>query len=230
MACRDFERATPNRIASGTTGWASGLTTPTFAAVVTVESLPGAGAYHTMISATSGTAARQMYLGIAGDGGNALSVVHGATQVDFGAGSGLVPTADGRWYLFASTKQNGNVAPIGYMYDFLTCTLTTATAGATTNGRTAGAVTMNVGSGGTADYWDGKIAMAAMFNRVLTEQQILQLRHPTAWAAAQLDRFGCHIDLTWKSNVIALDYINPSIAFTAGTDPGVNPDAPPGWR
>lgn len=233
---RDFERGTPNRIASSATGWSTGLTTlgVTMIGIATVEALPGAGSYQTLVSLTSGTAARSLYLGLAGDGGNALSAVFGSTQVDFGAGSGLVPTADsgawpGTWYGFAATKATGTVAPVGYLYNRETNVLVTATAGGTAANRTAGAVTANVGSGNAADYWDGRIARVAIFEKVLNAGEILEcFRFSGAWRRHKTPT-GLFVDLTWRPGVMGLDECNPAVNFGAGTAPALTGHHPPGF-
>lgn len=232
MGSRNFVRASSNRIASGVTGWANGMTVngTTLAAYCTVASLPGAGAYNTALSLTSATSARNLYIGLAGDGGNALSCVFGANQIDFGAGSGLVPTADGRWYLLVVTKATGTVAPIGYMYDIAANVMVTATAGATTANRSAAAVTANVGAGlGAADFWNGRLAYVAAFDRALTQGMITQLVHRNSWKHFHRSIDGLDVDLTWRNGVMGFDEKNPTINFSAGTQPALDGVNPPGF-
>jgi hypothetical protein len=227
MGSRDFERATPNRIATTATAWGTGLTTLgfTIAAVVTQESATG-GSFYTQGAITSGTAARQ--LGMGQNSGDLMTLVVGTTEITFAA---TTPTVD-QWYLKVITKATGTVTPLGYIYNLNTGVYSGAISGSGTVGnRTAGVCVGNIGSFAAGDYHDGRIARFAIFEKVLNEGEVRELKFKESWRRHSVTRNGMFVDLGWKQNVaIGFDEMNPSISFAAaGTAPALDGISPPGW-
>jgi hypothetical protein len=174
-------------------------------------------------------------LGLAGDGGNALSFLIGANQIDFGGASGLVPTADGGsatapiWYMIGASKATGTVSPVGYMMDLQTGVMTTATAAGTSANRTAGTVSMNIGSFAGGDYWDGRIAMCGVYERILRVDEFAELgRSRMAWYGNMKSQNDDIFDLTWRTNNF-LSWKFANNAFSTGTAATFAPGCPPGW-
>jgi hypothetical protein len=227
MGSRDFERATPNRIATTATAWGTGLTTLGFTvAVVSTQESATAGSFYTYGAITSGTAARQ--IGLGQNSADLLTLVVGTTEITF---AGTTPTAD-NWCLSAVTKATGTVTPLGYRLDMTTGTWSGAITGSgTVANRTAGVCVANIGSFGAGDYWDGRIRRFAIFEKVLSAGEILELRYPGSWMRHMVTRNGLYCDLGWKQNLaIGFDEINPSISFAAaGTAPALDGVSPPGW-
>jgi hypothetical protein len=224
MGSRDFERATPNRIATTATAWGTGLTTLgfTIAAVVTQESATG-GSFYTQGAITSGTAARQ--LGMGQNSGDLMTLVVGTTEITFAA---TTPTVD-QWYLKVITKATGTVTPLGYIYNLNTGVYSGAISGSgTVANRTAGVCVGNVGSFGAGDYHDGRIRRYAMFEKVLSEGEVRELRFPGSWKRHMVTQNGMYVDFDYKQ-IFGLDEVNPSITWNAGTAAPTDGVSPPGW-
>jgi len=212
-------------MASSVTGWGLGLTTLGFtcAAVVTHEEA-NAASFYTAHVLQSGTAARQIGMGF--NGSSLLTLLIGAAEITF---AGTTPTL-GNWYLYVITKATGTVTPLGYRLDMTTGVWSGAISGsATSANRTAGVCTANVGSFSTGDYWDGRIARVAIFEKVLNAGEALELRFPMSWRRHSVGHNGLYVDLGWRQNVFGLDEVNRAVNFGTGTAPAVVGTSPPGW-
>jgi hypothetical protein len=212
-------------MATTATGWGTRFTTNgfTLATIVTQESAT-AGGFFTMGAITSGTTARQ--LGLGQNSADLMTLIVGTTEITF---AGTTPTLD-QWYLKVVTKATGTVTPVGYYLNMNTLAFSGAISGSgTVANRTAGVCVGNLGSFGAGDYWDGRIAMYAMYDRVLRIDEVLNLAQgPRAWYGAIRSEIDDIWDVTYTTGNF-LSYRNPSFAFSAGTPPALSPGSPPGW-
>lgn len=233
MGCRDFESGSANGIRSATTGYSTLGTAHTHALLCTVESMPGGGTFAVLCGlivspADTANAAMLFYA----DGGPTFSVAVGTNLVV--PGSAMNPST-GAPYLFVCAKNAGTVAPRFLMHNYATQTTTYDAAGGTVANRSTGAGTGCIGvSTDDSSPFDGQIGAAAQWNRGLPEAEMRALiGGRQAWRAAfgrgVLTSGEFFVDLTQPGTI--RDQLNPSIAYTAGTQPAFGPDAIrfPGW-
>lgn len=151
----DGQTMTPG--VTGPVGTGSGFT---IAALVSVTSLPGAGVYHTACGFQSGTAARECVLHLNGDSSGTVSLKVGATRIV--PSTGIIPVADGRWYVIGATKASGSTTVRFFMSSINTgVPVTDQLSSASFADFTSAAATWCVGCrGASTDCWDGHIGMA----------------------------------------------------------------------
>lgn len=241
MGSRLFVAASTQRITSASSGWASNGGAHTVAALVTVASLPGAAVYRTAFSFSSATAARELSIELNGDSSGTVGAKVGATRMV--PSTTIVPPTAGEWLLIGASKQSGTVTVQFFMYNFATGTWSESSSSGTVGNVTPAAVSGNMGSRGAADYWDGRIAAAAKWNRYMDAGEYKHLiEGRKAWWAS-LQKLGhstfivaerdCYIDLTRRTAPIrdeAGDKTTRGILWTTGTQPAFDAvSTPPGW-
>jgi len=92
---------------------------------------------------------------------------------------GTASTAD-NWHLFAVTKANASSTPRAHKYVYDTNTWSHTNAGGNTNDGSAVGASGTVQFGrllGTSEYWNGELAAAGVWDRVLTDTEVEQLAH-----------------------------------------------------
>jgi hypothetical protein len=216
---RDFESASSHRLSSGsTTGWSTFNSPFTLAALCTVESLPTAGSYRCVVGLSSTTTARQLGLMIDGTTGS-IALQVGASLVT--PGTAMVPTLD-TWSLIAVTKGTGTVAPTFYLWQQDTAVLADDNTGTAIADRTAGAVSLDIGSLGAANYWDGQFQLVGMWPQELNRSQVRSLTFGQfAWRNFHSQRTGFVVDLA-HSNRTPRELFTPTMALSTGSDPGLS--------
>jgi hypothetical protein len=244
MPSRDFERGSSHRLGTASTV-NTGANAFTLAALVTVESLPGAAAYHAAIALNSATAAREIVLDLNGDTGpGTLALKVGATRVV--PSTSIIPSTDGRWMILVGKKASGTVNADFMLYDFTTQTWTEFSTSGTVADRTAGATDMNVGSDGAANYWDGRIALAMYLPENVAKEHLYKLAMSRsewyalfggggpvtrAYHSRQANQAGSLFDLTIPQvNGGDIDLGSVTVVYTTGTAPPVDgTPLPPGF-
>lgn len=235
MGSRLWVAASSHRITGSTLTWA---TNHTQMGIATVASLPGAGVRRTLVSVQSATAARDCALQLDGDNAGSLACLVGATRIL--PSSNMVPTADGRWYFFATSKAAGTVTVRFLMYDFLTGTWTILSSSGTVGNRTASGAQLNIGAHGAANYWDGLIAAVAHVPRIVQDSAIQRAIQGKATMRGMMGNAdisqnldvalaGFFFDLTPNNSRIWSEStrLAQAIAGTPGAYDAVS--TPPGW-
>ena len=230
MGSRDFESGSSNSMSSATTYLAGLGTAHTHAALVTLESQPcgsaqlvhgiGAGGSESTLFALEHTA-------------DTLSLTEVATNVTSSPAITLTLATPN---VIACSKADGTVAPYFARFRMDTCAESANAGGSTVANRTPAAGTLTIGSVAGANFYDGHIGAVGIWNRVLSVDEIrLLYQGRMAW----LSLFGrgtltnnteLFLDLTQPGTV--RDMLNPSIAWTGGTQPAFGPQAVfrwPGW-
>lgn len=235
MSSYDFVRGSSHRIGTpSTVNW--GSLAHTTVAVVTVASLPGAGAYHAAMGMNSSTAAREVVLHLNGDTGpGTLSLKVGSTRVV--PSTSIIPSTDGRWYLIGASKAAGTVNVDFFLFDWTTGAWTEFASSGTVGNRTNAATDTSVGADGAAHYWDGRIAMAMHLPVALVQGQWRTLITKGgfyhlfgAYHRRQSGGSGFLFDLTCPRTGSGWDDRGANSAvYTTGAAPTQDPLTPPGF-
>lgn len=237
MPSRQFVRASNHGLVAAQAS-ATTLTGPlgtrngfSIAALVTVTSLPGAAAYHAACSMQSATAAQEISLHLNGDSSGSVACKVGVNRVV--PSTGVIPVADGRWYVIGAAKGSGTTTVRLWMVDLDSGVYTESLSAATFADYTAGTPTWNVGCrGASVDCWNGNISMATYGSGQIAIPNVRtkmangagwwydHLKHCQRWPATQRTAFTDFRNLTNGPilNAQPFDSMFPTYP-TAGTEP-----------